>query len=65
MSGTLTEIQRLVVQGNFRISDHGYDELSNDNLLAREVATGMQKDAAGAPIHVSGAYPQVKWRQQF
>lgn len=32
----------LVMRGEVRISEHGYDELSQDRLLAREVIAGVQ-----------------------
>jgi hypothetical protein len=34
-------ILALVSQGNVRISEHGYDELSQDGLLAREIVAGV------------------------
>lgn len=37
----LRRIKALVAEGRVRISDHGYDELANDNLTAREVVTGI------------------------
>ena len=37
MSNTLLKIQGLVETGDILISEHGYDELSNDNLTAREI----------------------------
>ena len=30
----------LIKNKDIRISDHGYDELSNDQLTAREIVTG-------------------------
>jgi len=42
MSETLQKIRLLVRQGKFRVSDHGYDELSSDGLLAGEVLTGIE-----------------------
>ncbi len=36
MSSTFDQIRELVRQGSIRISDHGYDELSADGILARE-----------------------------
>ncbi len=37
----MEEIQQLVHEGAVRISEHGYDELSADGLLAREVVEGV------------------------
>lgn len=41
MSTTLESVQRLVKEGAVRISEHGYDELSADGILAREVIEGV------------------------
>ena len=41
MSETLDRVKRLVGEGAARVSDHGYDELSADGLLAREVIGGV------------------------
>ena len=41
---TFEAIQQLVKNQDIRISDHGYDELANDGLTAREVVSGV-KDA--------------------
>ncbi len=38
---TFDRIQNLVKNQDIRISDHGYDELANDGLTAREVVAGM------------------------
>ena len=37
MSDTFDTIRALIAEGNVRISEHGYDELVNDGLLAREL----------------------------
>ena len=42
VSKTLQQIKRLVESGKVRISEHGYDELSNDGLTAREIIAGVQ-----------------------
>jgi hypothetical protein len=42
LSETFEIIQRLVQEGEFRISEHGYDELAADGLLAREVVEGVR-----------------------
>ena len=31
----------MVAQGNVRISDHGYDELAEDGILARDVVSAL------------------------
>ena len=41
VSETLDRIKRLVSIGEVRISEHGYDELAADGLLAREVISGL------------------------
>ena len=45
MSTTLPVIQRLVAAGDVRISEHGYDELANDGILARDVLNGISAAA--------------------
>lgn len=42
VSDTLERIKRLVSSGEVRISEHGYDELAADGLLAREVIGGLR-----------------------
>jgi hypothetical protein len=41
MSPTLEAIRRLVAAGEVRISEHGYDELSEDAIRIREVMDGV------------------------
>jgi hypothetical protein len=41
MSETLQRILYLVQMGQVRISDHGYDEMAEDGILAREVIAGV------------------------
>ena len=41
MSSTLRQVQRLVTAGEFRISEHGYDELAEDGIMAGEVIAGL------------------------
>jgi hypothetical protein len=42
LSVTLRTIKQLVVLGDVRVSDHGYDELANDGLTAREIVGGVE-----------------------
>jgi hypothetical protein len=41
VSATLETIKRLVAAGDVRISEHGYDELANDGILARDILNGV------------------------
>ena len=41
MSPTLEAIRRLVAAGQVRISEHGYDELSEDAIRVREIMDGI------------------------
>lgn len=41
MSSTFDQISELVRQGSVRISEHGYDELAADGILAREAVGGV------------------------
>ena len=43
MSQTLGRVQQLLTGGEVRISDHGYDELAADAILAGEVIAGVQQ----------------------
>ena len=43
MHDTLTELKHLVASGDVRISEHGYDELANDGLTAREIVGGIDE----------------------
>ena len=42
MSETLETVKRLVTAGDVRISEHGYDELSEDDIPIRDVLRGIQ-----------------------
>ncbi|MFP4130775.1 DUF4258 domain-containing protein [Thiohalospira sp.] len=41
MSALLERIQGLVRAGEVRISEHGYDELADDGISARELLSGV------------------------
>lgn len=42
MTNTFGRIKRLIASGSVRLSEHGYDELANDNLAAREIVEGIE-----------------------
>jgi hypothetical protein len=42
MTQTLDKVRALVASGNVRVSSHGYDELAEDGLLARELVKGIE-----------------------
>lgn len=41
MSKTFEAIRQLVASGEFRISDHGYDELAEDDIRVRDLVDGL------------------------
>lgn len=43
MSHLFVSIMKLVQENNIKISAHGYDELSEDEILVRDVITGIQE----------------------
>jgi hypothetical protein len=43
MSETLDKVCALVERGEVKVSDHGYDEMSDEDILAREVLGGVSE----------------------
>lgn len=43
MSETFDKVRALVESGEVKISDHGYDEMSDEYILAREVLAGVSE----------------------
>ena len=41
MSEILNRVLALCAQGKIRISDHGYDELAEDGIFARDIIAGV------------------------
>lgn len=41
MSATLARIKTLIARGEVKVSDHGYDELSADGILVRDLIDGV------------------------
>ncbi len=44
MLSTIEQIRQLILEDQVRVSEHGYDELSADDIFARDVIEGF-KDA--------------------
>jgi hypothetical protein len=38
---TFDRVRALVARGEVRVSDHGYDEMSDEDILARDVLAGV------------------------
>ena len=43
MSDFIERVRDLLRAGDVRISEHGYDELAEDGLMAREVLAGVKE----------------------
>jgi Domain of unknown function (DUF4258) len=41
MSMTFDKVRALIQRGEVRLSDHGYDEMSEEGILARDVLAGV------------------------
>ena len=41
MSVTFDSVRALVDRGEVKVSDHGYEEMSDENILARDVLAGV------------------------
>lgn len=59
MSELLDKIRRLVEIGEVRISEHGYDELSEDRIPARDAVRGVQGALLVEEYPASGWGPAV------
>ncbi len=59
VSSTLALVQNLVARGEVRVSDHGYDELAEDGLMAREVVAGLADAVAVEDYPTYGKGPCV------
>ena len=46
MSETLEAVRQLVAIGDVRISEHGFDELSEDDISIRDLLSGIQSATA-------------------
>jgi len=59
MSDTLQAIKQLVADGQVRISEQGYDELSEDDIPIREILSGVQMAAVVEDYPQFGKGPAV------
>lgn len=55
MNDLAVRIKNLIQSGQVRVSEHGYDELSEDRLTAREIVTGA---AFGILVEEYPDYPK-------
>ena len=55
MSMTFDRVGALVARGEVRVSDHGYDEMADDDILVREVLAGVNE---GVVVEDYPAYPK-------
>lgn len=53
MSETLEAVKRLVTAGELRISEHGYDELAEDDIAVRDILSGVEKAVVVKTIQIS------------
>jgi hypothetical protein len=49
------KVKRLAAEGKVRVSEHGYDEMAEDSLSAREIVSGIP---AGIVIEEYPDYPK-------
>jgi len=55
MSPVFKRIPELVTGGQVRVSDHGYQEIAEDNIFVRDIVTGVTN---GAVVEEYPRYPK-------
>lgn len=67
MGKTLNSVRKLVSVGNIRISEHGYDELSDEGILVREIIAGLSDtvEIEDYPDYAKGACVLVLQRDDM
>jgi hypothetical protein len=63
-SDTLTRVRVLVAEGKVRVSDHGYDELADDDILVIDVLDGVRSAILVEDYPEFGKGPSVLVLQQ-
>ena len=58
MSELLDKIRKLVEIGEVRISEHGYDELSEDRIRVRDAIGGLREAVLVEEYSASGRGPE-------
>jgi len=43
MSQTLTAVQKLILEGDIKVSSHGYDELAENGILLRDILSNLDQ----------------------
>ncbi|MGE5217138.1 MAG: DUF4258 domain-containing protein [Chloroflexota bacterium] len=66
MSETFDKVRALVGRAEVKISDHGYDEMADEDILAREVLAGVSEGIVveDYPIYAKGPSVLVLQRDQ-
>ena len=59
MSGLIDTIRRLVDSGNLRISEHGFDELSDDGISVRDAVQDILNAVVVEEYPASGRGPAI------
>jgi hypothetical protein len=66
MSETFDKVRALVRRAEVKISDHGYDEMADEDILAREVLAGVSEGVVveDYPTYAKGPSVLVLQRDQ-
>ena len=67
MGETFDKVCALVERGEAKISDHGYDEMSDEDILAREVLAGVSEGilVEDYPTYAKGPCVLVLQKDQY